>query len=229
MKKITNVKISQILYLAVAFLGMVTAQSCKKEDPNAEGASGSAKVKLINASADAGPSKLFIDGDVRVEDAVSAGNASVYRGAFAGEQEITVHSASDVILAKVSLDLQGSGYYSFFLTGNSGSYNVIALLDNWDPAASGKAKVRFVQASSNLSAANLALNGSALFTAQAYKGVSAYTEVTPGAYTLSITNADNPTVLATNTLAKFEAGKNYTVYTSGSATAALSVNVTANN
>jgi hypothetical protein len=233
MKQFINVKIPKLLYLFIALLGVFTVQSCKKEDPNSEDGRGAAMVKLINASTDAGASHLYIDDEIRVEDAISLGSASGYRGAFAGPSVVSVQSATGATVAKVDMDLQASAGYSFFLTGTSGSYNIIGLIDDKAASGAGKAKVRFVQASSALTSANLALNGTALFTAQAFKAVSAYSEVTPGTYTLTVTDASSATVLASNTLAKFDAGKNYTVYTSGltgvTGATALAVNVTANN
>jgi hypothetical protein len=224
--KTTSVKNSLFLLILMSFI-LVT--SCSKHDDYDFTATVTAKVQLVNTSTDAGPSKLYISDVLRTTSAVSYGNASGYNLTYTGQTDASVQSSAGTVLATTNTSLDANGTYTFFLTGTTGSYSLIALSDNTAAASSGKAKVRFVQASQSLSSANLSGNGVALFTAQGYKGASSYSEVTAGTYVFTVTNASSGSILATSTSIALQAGQSYTVYTSGisgtTGTTALAVKV----
>lgn len=224
-------KTSKFLLLAAAGAMLVT--SCKKHDDYDFTATVTANVRLVNTSTDAGPAKLYMSDVLRTTSAVSLGNASAYNLTYTGQVDVAVQAASGTVLATTNTGIDAEGNYTFFLAGTSGSYSVLISHENTTAPSSGKAKVRFVQGASGLASASLLANGAAIFTAQSFKAVSDYVEVTAGTFVFATTNAGSGTVLASSASTALQAGKTYTVYTSGNSGGdganALSVKVLANN
>lgn len=211
----------------------VMASSCKKDDGYQFDGAVAAKVQLVNASSDAGPSQLFINDVLRTPNAVNYGSASGYNDSYVGQQDIAVKSASGATLASTTAQLDAAIKYTFFLGGSGATSAIIAVKDDQTAPASGMARIRFVQAAADAPAANVTLNNTGLFTALNYKGISAYSDVTPGAVTFKLVNAANSTVLATSASVTLTAGKIYTIYSKGSVTgtgdAALSISAVTTN
>lgn len=222
-----------LLLLSLPLLGQTLATSCKKHDDYDFTATVTANVRLVNASTDAGAAKLYMSDVLRTPTAVGFGAASGYNLTYTGQVDVAVQSASGSVLASTNTSIDADGNYTYFLTGTSGSYSVLTLHENTTAPSSGKAKVRFVQGVSGLASVNLLANGASLLTAQAFKTVSDYVEVTAGAFVFAATNAGSPAVLASSASTTLQAGKTYTVYTSGvsgaDGTNALSVKVLTNN
>lgn len=225
------VKTSKFLWLGLA--GALLVTSCKKHDDYDFTATVTANVRLVNTSTDAGPAKLYISDVSRTPTAVSFGSASGYNLTYITRVDVAVQSASGSVLATTTTDIDADGNYTYFLTGTSGSYSVLTLHENTTTPSPGKAKVRFVQGASGLASVNVLANGTSLFASQGYKAVSDYAEVTAGAVVFAATNAGSSTILASSASTALQAGKTYTVYTSGISGAdganALSVKVIANN
>lgn len=228
-KAINSKKISYVLFILT---GLTFVASCKKHDDNDFEATVTANVRLVNTSTDAGPSTLYVTDALRTSGAVSYGASSGYSQTFVGDASADARAANNNVLASTNTTFSTNNNYTFFLTGTSGNYSLIALHDDTQAAASGKAKVRFVQAASGLSSANLLIGATALFSAQAFKAVTDYSEVAAGTLVFAVTNTGSNTTLATASF-DVQAGKSYTVYTYGisgnSGATALGVNVLANN
>jgi len=216
-----------------ALAATVLISSCKKDNGYEFDGAVTAKVQLVNANPDAGPAQLFIQGVLRTPNTVSYSNASGYNDSYTGQQDISIQSPSGTVLASGSAQIDPTSYYSFILAGNSSSASVIAVKDDQTAPASGMARVRFVQASADAPASNVTANGTGIFTALSYKGVSAYTELAAGSYIFRLINASTSTVLATGSSITLAAGKIYTIYSkgsiSGSGSSALSISAVAVN
>jgi len=227
-----TINTKKLSYLLVILTGLTFIASCKKHDDNDFEGTVTARVRLVNTSPDASPSTLYLTDVLRTPSAVSYGSSSDYNTTYVGDVTADARAANNNVLASANTTFDANSSYTFFLTGTSGSYSLITLHDDTQAAASGKAKVRYVQASSGLTSANLLLNGTALFSAQAFKSVTDYSEVNAGAYAFTVTNTGSNTSLA-NASVTLQAGKSYTVYTygisGGDGTTALAVNVLANN
>lgn len=230
LKAVTRKKHS---YLLLFLTGLTFVTACKKHDDYDFDSTVSANVRLVNTSTDAGPSQLYMSDVLRTQNAVNFGTSSDYNQTYVGQVDANVKSANGTVLATANTQVDAQNNYTFLLTGTSGSYSLITLHDDTQAAASGKAKVRFVQAASGIVSANLLSNGAALFTALAFKAVSDYNEVNAGAYVFAVTNTGSNNSLASSASVTLQAGKNYTVYTygvsGGSGTSALGVNVLVNN
>lgn len=222
----------RICYALFILTGLTFIASCKKHDDNDFSATVTANVRLVNTSTDAGPSNLYVTDVLRTTASVAYGANSGYTQTYVGDIVADARAANNSVLASTGTTFSANSNYTFFLTGVSGTYSLIPLNDDTPAASSGKAKVRFVQAAIGLTSANLLLNGTALFSAQLFKGVTEYSEVNAAAYTFAVTNTGSNTLLA-NASATLQAGKNYTVYVYGisgsSGATALAVNVLANN
>jgi hypothetical protein len=228
-----SIKSRNFTYLLIALAGLTTIASCSKHDDNDFTATATANVRLVNTSTDAGPSKLYLNDVLRTQSAVAYGTASGFSQTYIAENTIAVQSASGTILATSSGNLDADGNYTYFLTGTSGNYSILASADNTTAPAAGKAKVRFVQGASGLASGSLFGNGVSLFAAQNFKAVTNYSEVAAGAFVFTVTSPGSETVLASSTSTTLQAGKNYIVYTSGvsggTGANALTVNVLSTN
>lgn len=235
MKQIFNAVPQQKLTCLLFILtGLTLITSCKKNDDYNFESTVTANVRLVNASTDAGPSTLYMSDVLRTQDPVAFGSSSIYYQTYVGQVDATVKTSSGTALATTNTELNAFGKYTFFLTGKTGSYGVINLQDDTVAASSGKAKVRFVQASSSLTnTINVLSNGTSLFTALSYKTVSDYNEVSAGTYVFAVTNTGSNTTLASSTSVNLQAGKNYTVYTYGDSgtngATALGIHILADN
>ncbi|PTQ95607.1 uncharacterized protein DUF4397 [Mucilaginibacter yixingensis] len=205
----------------------VLVSSCKKDNGYEFDGAVTAKVQLVNANPDAGPAQLFIQNVLRTPNTVSYGNVSGYNDSYTGQQDFSIQSPSGTVLASGSAQVDAANYYSFILAGSSSNTSVITVKDDQTAPSSGNARVRFVQASADAPVSNVTANGTGLFTALNYKGVSAYAEVTAGTYIFRLVNASTSTVLATGSSITLAAGKIYTIYSkgsvSGSGSSALSI------
>ncbi len=195
----------------VGLLGLTMLSSCKKNDENDVGET-AAKVNLINASTDAGPARLYVDGVLRTPSNVSFGNSSGYYGTFVGNQTVEIKSASgEATLGSTSAQLDGFGYYSFLLVGQNSSLGIVTVSDAAVAPASGKARIRFVNAVTNSGAMALTSGSAINITGVNFRGVSSSVEVTAGTYVLNTASGSTSTSFTTN----LEAGKIYVIYAKG--------------
>lgn len=213
MKKI-NLNVKQAIRYAMVLMGCITLLSaCKKDDQYDFDDVIPAYVNFINASPDAGSAQLYVQDIVRTPNAISYGNASGYYKTYLGSQDVAVkapNGTTTLISATGQFDATAS--YTYFLVGQSNSLGLVAVTDDLVAPASGKAKIRFVNAAINASTANLNLGGSTVASNIAFRGVSSSIEVNAGSYIVSVSS--NPFLSSTlNTT--FESGKIYTVYAKG--------------
>lgn len=88
--------------------------------------------------------------------------------------------------------------YTLVAVGLPGSTEPLLLLDDNSPPAPGQARLRFVHASPNAPAVDIALaNGPVLFSNVQFKGVAGYASVSAGTYTVEVRQAGTSNVLLT--------------------------------
>jgi hypothetical protein len=198
-----------------AFTGLLAISllsSCKKDDPYDFEETIGANVNLINASPGSGTVYLYADDIVRTKTGVSYGQASGYNPTFLGDQDVLIKSATETTLASAHVQFDANESYTFFLVPESNGTGMINIKDDAIPSATGKAKVRFVNASpgANVTAAlaGISLTASG---AQGFKYVGDVYEIPAGQNTLTI-RAGNATATVVRA---WESGKSYTVYTNG--------------
>ena len=108
--------------------------------------------------------------------------------------------------------------YTLFITGSlsNNSLNNFLTVDTASAPAAGKGKLRFVNASPvENTGLDLYANGTKIFSAITYKGVSKYIPLPAGNYDLYVTLPDSTTKLYDIPLTTVQDGTLYTLYTSG--------------
>ncbi|MVN90862.1 DUF4397 domain-containing protein [Mucilaginibacter aquatilis] len=200
-----------------AFMGLLSLSlfsSCKKDDPYNFEETLHSRVNLINASPDAPAARLYVDDVLRTPNGVNFGEASGYYDTFSGTQDVIIKSASgEATLATTNAGFDVETSYTYMLIGQNSALSILAVNDDLAAPASGKAKIRYVNASPNSSGVTLNNGSTVLVGAQNYRGVAPTVEVNAGNYTLRAYNTGAfPSAAATVNL---ESGKIYTVYAKG--------------
>ncbi len=213
MKKIT-LNFKQALRYATVLMGCVVLLSaCKKDDQYDFDDAVPAYVNFINTSPDAGNAQLYVQDIVRTPTSVGYGNSSGYYKTYLGSQDVAVKAPDGTTTLTASTgQFDANANYTYFLVGQKGSLGLVAVTDDLAAPASGKAKIRFVNAAINANSANLNLGSTTVASNIAFRGVSSSIEVNAGSYIVSVSS--NPFLSSTlNTT--FESGKIYTVYAKG--------------
>lgn len=160
-------------------------------------AAGPARVRVVHASPDA-PAV-----DVWVNDAIIAFSNAPFKGITdyaeldAGTYNVKVvpAGAMEPVVIEADLDLAADTDYTVVAVGQLAAIEPLVLLDNNSMPAAGKAHVRFVHASPDAPAVDIAVKGGpALFSNVAFKGVGDYLPVDAGTYDLEVRLAGTDTV-----------------------------------
>jgi len=206
------------------FAGLVAAtlmfSSCSKDD-NELIIHGEAKVMIVNAASGSVAQDFYLDNTKVNSEAVAYSQSSSYisTGAGYGRKAEFKNTGSTNANFNGYVDLNPNENYTFFYTGKAdGSGNSSAVFKDDKTAPSGnKAKLRFVNFAEGLASANLLVKGGLVFATNIAFGTSSgFSEVDPGTFALQTvltTNASTSADLGSFTL---QAGKIYTIYTSGS-------------
>ncbi|MDP3467406.1 MAG: DUF4397 domain-containing protein [Daejeonella sp.] len=194
--------------------------SCSK-DENEVIIEGRAKIMIVNAASGSPAQDFYLDNSKVNAEAVAYSQSTSYISTDAGngrKAEFKNNSNASVNFTGY-VDLTANENYTFFYTGKAdGSGNSSAVFkDEQTSPSPNKAKLRFVNLAEGLASANLMITGGLVFASNvAFGTASSFSEVDPGTFALQ-------TVLATSTstsanLGSFtlQAGKIYTIYTSGS-------------
>ncbi len=215
--------------------GLVAAimllSSCSKDD-NEMVIQGEAKVMIVNAASGSQPQDFYLDNAKVNTEAVAYSQSTTYITTGAGNERKAefrnVGSASANFSAYVNLSPNEN--YTFFYTGKvDGSGNSSAVFKDDRTAPSGnKAKVRFVNLAEGLASANLLVTGGVVFATNVMFGnASNFSEVDPGTFTLQTALSTNTSTAVNLGSFTLQAGKIYTIYTSGSLTGSAQTAISA--
>lgn len=197
--------IAGIVVLALAMVTTTLAQSAK------------ARVRVVHASPDA-PAV-----DVLVNNAKAFSNApfkgiTPYASLDAGSYEVQVvpAGATEPVVIKAILDLKGGTDYTVVAVGRLANIEPLVLTDDNSAPAAGKAHVRFVHASPDAPAVDIAVKGGpVLFSNVAFKGVGGYLPVDAGTYDLEVRLAGTSNVVLSVPSVKLNPGTVYTIFAMG--------------
>ena len=179
-----------------------------------------AEFKLTNASSVGSPLNVFVDGALALANVPFAG-VSNYEKVIAGSRTISIQSAATPGANLLTLipNLAPATDTSIVVSGPAGALQGLVLTDNNLPSAAGRARVRFVNASSDLASADVYVNFVKLFSGVTANSASPYAELvadtTGTAYEVDFNLAETttPALMLPNVL--IAAGKTYTVYVVG--------------
>ncbi|MES2455829.1 MAG: DUF4397 domain-containing protein [Bacteroidota bacterium] len=217
---------------AVALVVASAFSSCKKDDDIDP--SGSANVKIVNASTGSTAQGFYLASKTVVQGGLTFGNASSSYIAVNSGTNLQMqfrNDGSSAAYASGSYDFDNGGYYTVFLAGDGQTARVQVYKDDLAAPSNGKAKVKFVHLS-DAAAANVDIrksSGDNLAVNLARNSSSNYVELEPGVLSLQVFATGQSTSLGNFDLTAFAAGKIYTVYITGSTTATVSVRQVVHN
>ena len=183
-----------------------------------------ARFKLVNASAVGLPLNLFVDGALTLTNVPFAG-VSNYVDTLAQTQTLSIESAATpgASLLTFTATFSPSTDSSIVISGPAGALQSLVLTDNNLPSPTGRARVRFVNASLELASLDVYVNFVPTFFNVLSNSASGYTElvanVTGSPFNIAFNIAGTPTPVLVLPNVTFVAGTTYTVYVVGSASA----------
>ena len=180
-------------------------------------AADSARVRVVHASPDAPAVDVLVNGNAAFTNALFKGvtnYASLPAASYSVAVVPTGMTEPQVISA--TLPLEAGKDYTVVALGKLANIEPLVLTDNNAAPAEGKAHVRFVHASPDAPAVDIAVKGGpAIFSNVAFKGVGDYTPVDAGTYDLEVRLAGTDTVALDLPNIKLDAGSVYTVFAMG--------------
>lgn len=199
-----------VCLLAATFILALFISSCSKNNENYV----QSYVQMVNASPDAGAVNLYVTNNLKITGATYANPSGYVTTTLGDNQTVEVKSASGTSLATTTSNFDADIHYSIYLAGQVSANNLsaIAVRDDMTAPSSGNAKIRFVNAASISPAVDLSANGTVVFTAQSYKGISSYAEKPAGSYVFKLNLTGTATALVTTPSITLQAGKIYTIY-----------------
>lgn len=217
--------------MGTAVLVLTTmVSSCKKDDVDE---SGSANVKVVNASSSSTDQGFFLASKTVINGGLSYGDASDYIVTNSGNNLEAQFRNEGTATAYASdrFDLDKGAYYTIFLAGDGQAARVKLYKDDLASPAEGKAKVRFIHLSDAVSGNIDIKNGSGgnVVVNLAHDASSNYISLDPGVLSLNVYASGQTTSLANINLTAFTAGKIYTVYITGSSANSITVRQISHN
>ena len=214
------------LMSVVMALGLVMVMAT-----SALAAEGKARVRVIHASPDAPAVDVWVNGAPAFKNAPFKG-ITPYAELAGGNYDVQVvpAGATTPVVIKGTLGFGAGKDYSVIAVGKLANIAPLVLEDNNAIPENGKAHVRFIHASPDAPAVDIAVkNGPVLFKNVAFKGVGEYLPVAAGTYDLEVRLAGTSTVALSVPGVKLDNQTVYTVFAMGlaggqpSLTAVLSV------
>jgi len=219
--KNANLKTIFKTFVAVVAVSVVFA-ACSKDRYEPQQVAG---LSIINAFAAPDSLDFYIDQTRANKGALKFNSKIDYLNLFPGNRALSIAKrGSNRALASERFNLaSGVGYSIFVLdTLNTNTKKYLLTEDDLSAPAADKAKVRFINLSSDAPALSLGVDGKEtdLFTNKAFYEYTAFTSVDPGAsVTFNIKAGD--VVKTTVPNVKIEQGKIYTIYAKGVSTATI--------
>ena len=174
---------------AVLVLSLVMATAAMAQDMS--------RVRVVHASPDAPAVDVWVNGAVAFSNAPFEGITD-YAELAAGTYNVQVSptGATEPIVIDADLDLAAGTDYTVVAVGLLENIEPLVLVDNNSAPAAGKAHVRFVHASPDAPAVDIAVanGGPVLFSNVPFKGVGDYLPVDAGTYDLEVRLAGTDTV-----------------------------------
>ncbi|MGD8398687.1 MAG: DUF4397 domain-containing protein, partial [Anaerolineae bacterium] len=210
-KKLLNLSVVLTFALALSFLPVVpTDQAFAQSDM--------ARVRVVHASPDAPAVDVWVEGSVAFENAPFQG-VTDYAALDAGTYnvQVTPTGATEPVVIDADLDLTGGTDYTVVAVGLLADIEPLVLVDNNSAPAAGKAHVRFVHASPDAPAVDIAVadGGPVLFGDVPFKGVGDYLPVDAGTYDLEARIAGTSDVALSVPGVALEDGYVYTIFAMG--------------
>ena len=202
------------IHLAVlALLGSATGANAPVHTSAAQSLN-TTSVRVVHASPDAPAVDVLVDG-ARAITNLAYGEAIGYAELPAGTRAVAVVPAgaeADAAVIQANLELAAGRAYTVMAVGRLAEIAPLVLTDERMAPAGDSAKVRFVHASPNAPAVDIAVkDGPVLFSNVPFKEAAAYIEAPAGTLDLEARLAGTGTVALSVPGVVLEAGKVYTI------------------
>ena len=177
-----------------------------------------ARVRVVHASPDAPAVDVWVNGAVAFSNAPFMGitdYAALEPGSY--QVQVSPTGATEPIVIDATLDLATQTDYTVVAVGQLANIEPLVLVDNNGAPAAGKAHVRFVHASPDAPAVDIAVanGGPVLFSNVPFKGVGDYLPVDAGTYDLEARLAGTDTVALSVPGVALAEGTVYTIFAMG--------------
>jgi len=199
--------LSMVSVLVLA-LGLVVPVLADGHGPN---------VRAVHASPDAPAVDVWVDGSPAFENAPFKG-ITPYAMLTPGMHnfQIVPAGATEPVVIEADLDLQAETDYTIVAVNTLANIEPLVLVDNNSLPAAGKAHVRFIHASPDAPAVDIAVTGGpVLFGNIPFKGVGDYLPVDAGTYDLEARVSGTDQVALSLPGIALQEGTVYTVYAVG--------------
>jgi hypothetical protein len=213
-----------LLAATAALTFSVLISSCSKNDIDD---SGTASIKVINASPSSSAQSFYLAGKAIVQGGLAYNDESNYVITNSGnrlEAQFRNDGATSAF-ATGTFDIDRGATYTIFLAGDGQSARVKLYQDDLSAPAVGQAKVRFIHLS-DAAPANIDIRnagGTNLVANLGHDNASSFVAIAPGILSLQVYAAGQNTSLGSFDLTSFAEGKIYTVYIAGSTGGSISV------
>jgi len=175
-------------------------------------------VRVVHASPDAPAVDVWADGSPAFQNAPFKGVTS-YAELTPGTHNFKVvpAGATEPVVIDATLDLQANADYTILAVNTLDMIEPLVLADDNTLPAAGKAHVRFVHASPDAPAVDIAVadGGPVLFSSAAFKDATSYLPVDAGTYDLEARLAGTDVVALSLPGTTLQDGYVYTVYAMG--------------
>jgi len=180
-------------------------------------AQNSTDLRALNAVIDAEPLDVLVDDDAKISG-VALGQTSSTTEFDSGTRDVKIRSSTNgSILAEKSMALNSGAVNTLVMYGKRGSIGTLLLQDSTNSPTSGKFRVRGVGLSADAGAVDLYVVAGAVTDVAAtipgvtYLNSSAYTELSPGSFSIIMTTSGTKEVVFQSTPQAFSDGASYTI------------------
>jgi hypothetical protein len=177
-----------------------------------------AQLKLVNAAPDTAAINALVDGTVTFAN-VPYQAASAYQGVPSGTHTVTVEAAATpgAVIASAQPTFAAATDTSIFVSGVAGAQTAVVLTDTNLPPTLGRARLRFVNAGSDVGAVDILVNFANVFSNVAPNAASTYVEELEDSFTITFDRAGTTSEILTVPSVALTAGRTYTMYLVGKA------------
>ncbi len=177
-----------------------------------------AQVKLVHAAPSTGAVNALVDGIVTFAN-VPYQSASSYAGVASGTHTVTVETASvpGAVIATAQPPFVPATDTSLVLMGAPGAQTVVALGDTNLPGTLGRARLRFVNAGSDVGPVDVLVNFAKVFSSVGNGAATTYIEELEDSYTITFDYAGTTSEIVSVPGVALTAGRTYTMYLIGTA------------
>lgn len=201
----------------------VLISSCKKDHDNDHAP---ANLKLINGVTGSAEYKVNLDNTTFSDEVLAFSKSLPYKETNSGHHDLTITEvATGKVVSSTAINLSVASVSSVYAVEEAGVVSTVLINDDLSAPAAGKAKIRFVNMSTDAGSLDIAVTGqsTALFSGVKFKGFTEFISVDPGTkLNFFVKNATNNSIVSLDNVT-LESGKVYTLWAKGKVAATTTI------